>query len=63
MEVIYLAFACDKNANVCIHACESFPKRLVSSSVLSIGGELVFSWKNTKKNSGDCNCDSDHYKI
>jgi hypothetical protein len=54
MEIIYVAYACDENTNVCIHACESFPKRRVSCAVLSIGGEIRFFFeKNPKKNSGD----------
>ncbi len=61
MEIIYVAYACDKNANVCIHACESLPKRLVSSAVLNIGGEICFFMKNNKKNSGDS--DHDSYRI
>jgi hypothetical protein len=49
MDIIYVAYACDENANVCIHACESLPKRLVSGAVLSIGREICFFLKKNPK--------------
>jgi hypothetical protein len=49
IEIIYVAFAFNENANVCIHACESLPKRLVSSAVKNIGGEICFFLKKIPK--------------